>query len=137
MIPWLIHFFQHPVVILSIGGAMGANARYWLAVWIRSRPWSASFPYGTFIANISGSLLLALLTGFLLERASPAKQLWFLLFGTGFCGAYTTFSTFELETVNLIRDGKWPLALFNVLGSVLAGFVAAVVGIRVAEGIRG
>jgi CrcB protein len=111
----MIAFLTHPVVLLTIGGALGTNARYWLGVWIVSQRWTEDFPLATFVINISGSLLLGLL--FLpLHNRWPH---WWILLGVGFCGGYTTFSTFALETVDLIRRHHQPgLAVLNVVGSV-------------------
>ncbi len=131
----MLTILKHPVFLVSLGGALGANARYWLGVWIKSREWSEHFPLGTFLANVSGCLVLAFLAMTFLDRMTPTNRLWFLFLGTGFCGAYTTFSTFEVETWNLIQDGRWPLALFYVVSSVLAGFVAVVVGASIAKSV--
>ena len=123
-------FWKHPIILISIGGALGANARYWLGYWIKKLGLGGSFPWGTFLANVSGSLLLALLTVVILKRM-PAERKWlYLMLGTGFCGAYTTFSTFKLETWTLIEKGRWAVALLNVLGSVLAGFFAVVIAMK-------
>ncbi len=133
MVPWLMAVVTHPVALLSLGGAAGVNARYWLAWWVRGQPWSASFPWATLLINVSGSLVLGVVAVLCLERTAPARQELFLLLGTGFCGGYTTFSTFELETWNLLRAGRWGLALLYVLGSVLAGFAAVALAIKATE----
>ena len=125
----------HPVVLLTIGGALGTNARYWLGVWIATwygrfiseHHWSAHFPLAIFIINVTGSLLLGLLVVPMRDRIPAA---WILL-GVGFCGGYTTFSTFALDTIELIRRHHQPgMAILNVVASVVVS--CAVVWIAVA-----
>ena len=128
MTTWL-----YPVLLLSLGGVVGTNARFWLGRWIASHPWGQSFPLGTLLINVSGSLLFAVAGVAFLERQPPHHKEWFLLIATGFCGAYTTFSTFEWETYQLVKRGDWPLALVYVLASVAAGFAAVVVVVSVGE----
>jgi fluoride exporter len=122
---------------VAIGSALGGNLRYWLGRWIDARQWPGGLPWGTFVINITGSLILGFLAVWLLERAEPARRELYLLLGTGFCGGYTTFSTFEWETYKLIRDGNWPVALANILGSVAIGFLALFVGVLTAHLIFG
>jgi CrcB protein len=119
----------HKLVLLSVGGAAGTNARYWLGHWINSQPWAGSWTFlGTFVINVSGSLVLGLTAGLLRDRLPPEQyEPWRLLIGVGFCGGYTTFSTFEHETFQLVRDGSAWLAFVNVVGSVGAGFLAMAV----------
>jgi CrcB protein len=117
------------LLILMVGGALGTAARYLLTNWFNAQPWAQGFPYGTLFINVTGSFVLAVAAVVILERLPPEHQNWFLLIGTGFCGGYTTFSTFEWETFRLVRDGSWLPALANVLGSVLAGFVGVLLGV--------
>ena len=80
-----------------------------------------------------GSFILAGAAVIILERLPPRHQDWYLLIGTGFCGGFTTFSTFEWETFKLIRDGSWIYAFANVFGSILAGFVGVLLGVIMAD----
>jgi CrcB protein len=117
------------MVLLMLGGAVGTLARYWLGRWISSQPWAQGFPYGTLVVNVTGSFILGVAAAVILERLPPEHLDWYLLIGTGFCGGYTTFSTFEWETFKLIQDGSWWLALANVFGSVLAGFLGVLLAV--------
>jgi fluoride exporter len=125
----LFLFARHKMVLVMLGGAIGSYARYALSKWFNLQPWAQGFPYGTFVINVSGSFILAVAAIVVLECLPPEHQDWYLLIGTGFCGGYTTFSTFEWETFQLVRDGSWWYALANVFGSVLAGFLGVVLAV--------
>jgi len=121
------------ILIIGIGGFVGAIARYGVALWIGQR-WGRSFPMGTFVINVSGSFVIGLLMTLFTERFLVNPQ-WRLLLVVGFLGAYTTFSTFEYETGTLVRDGEWLIAGMNVVFSVMAGFVALKLGELLANSI--
>ena len=106
--------------------AIGAPVRYLLDGWVTSRTGRA-FPWGTFTINVTGSFILGVLTGLALYHGFPTSSR--LILGTGFCGAYTTFSTFTFETVRLAEDGAYDRALGNLLLSLMAGGLAAGAGI--------
>jgi CrcB protein len=116
---------------VGAGGFLGAITRYAVGLWIGQR-WGRSFPMGTFVINVSGSFIIGLVMTLFTERLMVNPQ-WRLLIAVGFVGAYTTFSTFELETGNLLRDSEWMLAAMNVVLSVLAGFVALKIGEIIAK----
>ncbi len=126
---WLGALLTNKFVALALGGAMGTNARYWIGRWLGEVSWARGFPLGTFVVNVAGSFLLGVAAVVILERLPPMYQDWYLLVGTGFCGGFTTFSTFEWETFQLIRDGSAWMALANVTASVLAGFLAVVMAV--------
>jgi fluoride exporter len=121
------------ILIVGIGGFLGAVARYAIAIWIGQK-WGRSFPMGTFVINVSGSFLIGLLMVLFTERYLVNPQ-WRLLLVVGFLGAYTTFSTFEYETGSLLKDGEWMMALLNIVGSVVAGFVALKMGEVIAKAL--
>jgi CrcB protein len=134
---WLAAVAVDPVTLIALGSAIGGNLRYWLGRWVDAQQWPGGLPWGTFVINVSGSLLVGFFAVWFLERAEPARRGLYLLLGTGFCGGYTTFSTFEWETLKLLRDGNWPAALANVVGSVAVGFLAVVLGAAVAYWVFG
>ena len=104
-----------------LAGALGTAARYGLALWIQNGPGARfDFPLATLGINVAGCLLLSALTTFALQRAAPELR---LILGTGFCGAFTTFSTFELEADELLRRAP-NLALLYIGGNLLFGFAA-------------
>jgi len=121
------------ILIIGIGGFVGAVSRYGLALWIGQR-WGRAFPLGTFVINVSGSFLIGLLMTLMAERFTVNPQ-WRLLLVVGFLGAYTTFSTFEYETGSLLKDGEWTFAMLNIILSVVAGFVALKLGEVIAKAI--
>lgn len=115
------------VVLVFVGGMLGAPARYLLDRAVQRRHGGA-FPWGTFVVNLTGCLILGLLT-----RAAQSLPKDLVVFaGTGVCGAFTTFSTFGYETTRLLEDGSLPEAGLNALGSVLLGVLAAAAGYALA-----
>jgi CrcB protein len=115
---------------VAIGSAAGGVSRYLLGGFIQ-RILSTSFPTGTLVINLTGSALLGFLLRYGLDAPAMTPEIRALL-GIGFCGGYTTFSTFSYETVALLEDGDWRRAglyvALSVAGSLLAtfaGFVAA------------
>lgn len=109
--------------------AVGAVARYLVDGYVGDRT-EGAFPWGTFLVNASGSLLLGLLTGLSLYHAFPKTPK--VVLGTGFCGAYTTFSTFTFETVRLLEGGAVSEAFRNAFGTLVTCAAAAAAGVALA-----
>lgn len=114
------------ILIVGIGGGAGSIVRYLCQRWIgQASP--HSFPLATFMVNLSGCFLIGLLYG-LVERGDVLSPQSRLLLMTGFCGGYTTFSTFAFENLNLLRTGdNWYLLLYS-LGSVVLGIALVFIG---------
>jgi CrcB protein len=116
---------------VGLGGAVGSAARY--LVWTVVAPRSAGFPWATFAVNLSGSFFLGFLAGILAGRLDPVVR--FAVF-FGVLGGYTTFSTFAVDTVELVRVGEWVPALSSVTLSVILGIAAAGLGILAGEALN-
>ena len=117
------------IALLVVGGFLGAPSRYLLDGFVQSRV-RGIFPWGTFVINVTGSFVLGLLTGAVLYHGRG--DLPRVAIGTGFCGAYTTFSTFSYETVRLLEEGSVVEASLNAGASVLVGLLAAAAGLGLA-----
>lgn len=114
------------LAVISLGGMIGASARYGIARWLPTRP--GGFPWATFWTNLSGSFLLGLLLVLVLERFPPSRYLRPFA-ATGILGAFTTMSTYEVETALLLKDGHAATGLLYGIGSLVAGLVLAYAGI--------
>ena len=112
-------------LLIAVGGAVGSCLRYWLGSHIASR-YGTAFPWGTFVINVTGSLVIGVFLALTLERA-PIDPRWRFLVAVGFCGGYTTFSTFTYETAQLLQGRGLVLAVANVVLSAVVG-IAAVFG---------
>lgn len=117
---WLIS------LAIAAGGALGALARYWMSVWVQ-RAAGTDFPLGTLSVNVVGSLILGFLYSWSLTRADSAPLVRSLLM-VGFLGSFTTFSTFSVETLNLLTAGAFGKSLANIVLSVTIALLAASIG---------
>ena len=112
---------------VALGGALGSVARYWVAVW--ATPVSQAMPWGTIGINIAGSFVIGFFGTLTLQGGRlPAPDSLRLFVMVGFCGGFTTFSSFSLQTLDLMRAGAWGRALLNVGVSVLLCLAAVAAG---------
>jgi CrcB protein len=118
-------------LLIATGGAFGSIARYWVGSAISGRIGS-KFPYGTFVINITACLIIGFSLTYLGKRVglSPA---WRYLVPVGFIGAYSTFSTYEWETLSTLRAGAFAMAGLYAIGSLVLGLVATWCGALLAE----
>lgn len=122
-----------PLILIGLGGFAGAISRYLVDGLVTDRT-AGSFPWGTLVVNATGSLVLGLLFAMTTERAIlPAEIRGPVLIG--FIGAYTTFSTYMLESWGLIEVGSYVQAVANVGGSVLIGLVAVAAGLAIGRAV--
>ena len=122
---------MNQVLAIAIGGALGALSRYWV-VGMVSGLFSRAFPFGTLAVNIMGSFLIGLCYVIIVEKLSVAAE-WHAVLMVGFIGAFTTFSTFSLETLVLIQEGRLPAAGLYIVSSVLVCLLAVMAGMWLAK----
>jgi len=118
---------------VSLGGILGANFRYFLSR-IIARLSDAAFPYGTLLINVTGSLILGFFLIWTTERVLVDPR-WRLLVAIGFCGSYTTFSSFAFETMSYFEQGHWALFAYNILANNVLCLGAVLVGAMIARAI--
>jgi CrcB protein len=119
-------------LLIAIGGALGSVARFWVSSAVAARMGSP-FPYGTMVVNISACLIIGFAITYLGKRAGGKTSAVRFLFGVGFIGAFSTFSTFEWDTLSTLRSGALLLAALYALGSLLFGLIAVWGGSLLAE----
>lgn len=117
------------ILLVLLGGGLGSVARYILSYFF-SKNDAAQFPWATFIANCVGCLLIGLLFGYIQKNNLQNETLKLLLI-TGFCGGFTTFSTFSLENIQFIQNQNYNLAILYTLASLVIGFLAVIIGIKI------
>jgi fluoride exporter len=118
-------------LFIAFGGALGSITRYWVGVTVTGRL-GTKFPYGTFVINLTACFVIGLsLT--LLSRRADLNPAWRFLIPVGFIGAYSTFSTYEWETLSTLRSGAFLLAALYAFGSLVLGLASVWVGSIVAE----
>ncbi|WP_017296873.1 fluoride efflux transporter CrcB [Nodosilinea nodulosa] len=119
---------------IGLGAVFGALSRYYLTL-ICARALGGYFPFGTFVVNLSGASLMGFLATYL-PSVNPNLPLNHLIF-VGFLGSYTTFSTYALETTNLLKQKTYGQALFYGVGGLVAGFLGVELGIALARQLSG
>ena len=117
------------LLLIGVGGFIGANARYWVSIWAAAR-FGTAFPWGTLLINLTGSALLGVFNGWAGNHLNldPRVRLFVAI---GYFGAYTTFSTYANESVTLLRAADWISVLFNLLGSNALCIGGALIGLLI------
>ena len=124
---------MNDVLVISIGAIVGANAR-WVISRFAAKILSPIFPYGTLVINVTGSFIVGFFMIWTTERVLIDPR-WRLLIVVGFCGAFTTFSSFAFETMAYFEQGQWLLLLTNVVSNNLLCLGAALAGMALARGL--
>lgn len=121
------------ILIVGTGGFIGSVMRYLVQVFVE-KGLSSTFPWGTFVANIVGSLIIGIVFG-LAEKGSLLSAEWRMFLAVGICGGFTTFSSFAYNNLNMIKEGSFGQLLWNVGGSLFFGILAVYVGIVLVRAI--
>ncbi len=111
-----------PIALVALGGALGAVARFLVGNAFATR--FSAWPLGTFVINVTGCFAIGFFLTYTAQRFPGAHEGWRFFFPVGFVGAYTTFSTYEYETMRLVQQGAWGRALSYVLASTVTGYLA-------------
>jgi CrcB protein len=120
-------------LLIAVFGALGAMSRYAVDGWV-SNTTRGQFPWGTLAVNVAGSFALGIVVELTTSRLLPHPN-WRIALGIGFLGAFTTFSTFTYESVRLVEDSAYALALFNVVAMTTLGLTAAAAGLLLGRAI--
>ena len=118
-------------LLIALGGALGSVARYWVGTTVTNRL-GAKFPYGTLVINLTACVAIGFALTFLGKRAGVSTA-WRYLVPVGFVGAYSTFSTYEWETMSLLQTGGFPVAAVYAFGSLVLGLAAVWCGMLAAQ----
>ena len=118
---------------IALGAVIGASARYFLSTFV-ARHYSTIFPYGTLLINITGSLILGFFLIYATERVLVEPR-WRLLVAVGFCGSYTTFSSYAFESFALMEQSQWLLVALNILFSNALCLTAVLAGAALARAL--
>jgi fluoride exporter len=131
----LQNFAIRAPIAISLGAIAGALSRYYITVWFAQR-FGTSFPYGTFFINLTGCLVMGFFMTLAVERIGTISPEVRLLVATGFLGAYTTFSTYGLESMGLWRDRSFTAFSFYWAGSAIFGVLLLQVGAFLARWLK-
>ncbi len=110
------------LLLVGLGGGLGSILRY-----LVQRNVNGIYPYGTFLVNVAGCLLIGMLWGLTLKGFDEQKR---LLLATGFCGGFTTFSAFSQESIQMISESRWLSFAIYTGGSIIAGLLATIIGFK-------
>ncbi len=120
------------ILLISLGAAFGANLRYFVAQQVAK--FTTAFPYGTLIVNVTGSFILGVFLIWITDRVLVDPR-WRLLVAVGFCGGYTTYSSYAFETFALFERGQWLPAVLNILFSNALCLIGVVLGAMLARSL--
>ena len=127
----MFEFLRNDLLVISIGAIFGANARYIISRYA-AKILGPAFPFGTLFINVTGSMIVGFFMVWATERVLVDPR-WRLLIVVGFCGAFTTFSSYAFETMAYLEQGQWHLMLANILSNNLLCLVGAVSGMALAR----